>query len=91
MLSTTLTDILWRNANLVLCQISIIMLKNQFKKPFQEEMKDNLEEMHQVLSDIGQATIQLNAKLKSTKTKQVYAGYKPLKKNFLRLGKKLRS
>lgn len=59
-----LTDILWRNADLALCKILIIMLKNQFKKPFHEEMNDNLEEMYQVLSDIGQATIQLNAKLK---------------------------
>ncbi|WAC39102.1 hypothetical protein [Pedobacter sp. SL55] len=40
------------------------MLKNNFKKSFHEEMNENLEEMHQVFSDIGKAAIQLTARVK---------------------------
>ncbi len=41
------------------------MLNNRLKKPFIEEMNENLEQMSYVFSDIGQASIKLNAKLKT--------------------------
>ena len=40
------------------------MLKNSFKKSFVQDMNDNLEEMHYVFSDIGQAVIKLTAMAK---------------------------
>lgn len=40
------------------------MLKNRFKKPFIEDMNENLEEMSRVFSDIAQHSIKLTAKLK---------------------------
>ena len=48
------------------------MLQNSFRKSFVEDMNDNLEEMHYVFSDIGQAVIKLTAMAKKYEDHSYY-------------------